>query len=155
MEELQEQGLLTTDYRGEPLEDGLQRYTEASATAEQLAEALHETDFPLDHPAHGEAPGERGPASAYYYLALLAAGLQQQGIAYPLEAYRIYRFLTRCAGETRTAPTLLKDAGVGLQSDVDVRRLTQSSFTAGQLAAVLGTAYSAVGHLAYKEAPDA
>lgn len=94
MEELQEQGLLTTDYRGEPLEDGLQRYTEASATAEQLAEALHETDFPLDHPAHGEAPGERGPASAYYYLALLAAGLQQQGIAYPLEAYRIYRFLT-------------------------------------------------------------
>ncbi|MGW6259938.1 hypothetical protein [Streptomyces sp. NPDC055085] len=84
VEELQEQGLLMTDYRGEPLDRVLHRYTEASASAEELAGQVGQTaDTPIEGAAHGDGPG------ADYFLAVLAADLQQQGIEYPLEAYRM------------------------------------------------------------------
>ncbi|MFJ4894968.1 hypothetical protein ACIP5U_33990 [Streptomyces sp. NPDC088788] len=91
-----------------------------------------------------------GPG-ADYFLAVLAADLQQQGIAYPLEAYRIYSFLARCAGEMRTALALLKASTQAGRTEADVRRYAASSVTAVQLASVLGTAYSASGHMAYNE----
>ncbi|MFF3617516.1 hypothetical protein [Streptomyces sp. NPDC002580] len=86
-------------------------------------------------------------------LAELVCDLQHRGIEYPLEAYRIYSFLTRCAGEMRTALALLKVSGEVLHNDDEVQRYTESSLTAVQLAGVLGKAYSAVGHLAYNAAP--
>ncbi|MFE2823394.1 hypothetical protein [Streptomyces sp. NPDC059271] len=146
VEELQEQGLLMTDYRGEPLDCVLHRYTEASASAEELAGPVGQAaDAPVEGAAHGDGPG------ADYFLAVLAADLQQQGIEYPLEAYRIYSYLTRCAGEMRTALALLKASAQEAGSEEAVRRYAASSFTAVQLAAALGTAYSASGHLAYNE----
>ncbi|MET7889009.1 hypothetical protein [Streptomyces avermitilis] len=149
VEELHEQGLLMTDYRSEPLDRVLQRYTEASTAAEELAGELGQAaDVTIEHPAHGDQPG------ADYFLAVLAADLQQQAIEYPLEAYRIYSFLTRCAGEMRTALALLKTSVQEGRNEEDIRRYAGSSFTAVQLAQVLGTAYSASGHLAYNEAPS-
>ncbi|MFD0069194.1 hypothetical protein ACFV99_39500 [Streptomyces sp. NPDC059944] len=47
---------------------------------------------------------------ADYFLSALAADLQQQGITYLLEVYRICSFLTRCAGEMSTDLVLLKAA---------------------------------------------
>ncbi|MCX4993461.1 hypothetical protein [Streptomyces sp. NBC_00568] len=82
-------------------------------------------------------------------LAELVCDLQHRGIEYPLEAYRIYSFLTRCVGEMRTVLALLEASGEVLQSDAEVQRYAESAV---QLAGVLGKAYSAVGHLAYKEA---
>ncbi|MCX4920072.1 hypothetical protein [Streptomyces sp. NBC_00687] len=149
VEELQEQGLLMTDYRGEPLDRVLHRYTEASAAAEELAGDLGQADNVMsEDPRPGDGPG------ADYLLAVLAADLQQQGITYPLEAYRIYSFLTRCAGEMRTALALLHAWSQEGRPDVDVRRYAASSFTAVQLAGALGTAYSASGRLAYNEEPS-
>lgn len=146
MTELQEQGLLMTDYRGEPLDRVLQRYTEASTAAEELAGELSQAaDVTIEHPGYGDQPG------ADYFLAVLAADLQQQAIEYPMEAYRIYSFLTRCAGEMRTALAQLKASAQEARSEEAVRRYAASSFTAVQLAGALGTAYSASGHLAYNE----
>ncbi|MCT9010563.1 hypothetical protein [Streptomyces rhizosphaerihabitans] len=145
VEELRDQGLLMTDYRGELLGDVLQRYAESSAAAEQLAGVLGEAG------SVGEVPAGNGSTTADHFLAVLAADLQHRGIEYPLEAYRIYSFLTRCAGEMRTALALLEASGEVLQSDDEVQRYAESSLTAVQLAGVLGKAYSAVGHLAYKE----
>ncbi|MFI6341011.1 hypothetical protein [Streptomyces sp. NPDC050535] len=148
VEELQEQGLLMTDYRGEPLDRVLHRYTEASAAAEELAGELGQAaDVTKEDPAPSDGPG------ADYFLAVLAADLQQQGIEYPLEAYRIYSYLTRCAGEMRTALALLKSSAQEAGSEEAVQRYSASSFTAVQLAGALGAAYSAAGHLAYNEEP--
>lgn len=56
VEGLRDQGRLMTDYRGEPLGEVLQRYTDSSLAAEQLADALG-TAFPVtEHPP----PGVRG-----------------------------------------------------------------------------------------------
>ncbi len=38
----------------------------------------------------------------------LVRALQERGIEYPLEAYRIHSHLTRCAGEMRTAIELVE-----------------------------------------------
>ncbi|MEV5795752.1 hypothetical protein [Streptomyces sp. NPDC052192] len=135
-----------TDYRGETLDRVLHHYTEASAAAEQLAGELGQAATVMsEDPGHGDGPG------ADYFLAVLAADLQQQGIEYPLEAYRIYSFLTRCAGEMRTALALLKASAQEVRNEEAVRRYAASSFRAVQLAGVLGRAYSASGHLAYNE----
>ncbi|MGW2787982.1 hypothetical protein ACWC3X_43625 [Streptomyces populi] len=85
-------------------------------------------------------------------MAVLAADLQHRGIGYPLEAYRIYSFLTRWAGEIRTALALLEASWKMHHNNDEVQRYAESSLTAVQFAGVLGQAYSAVGHLAYKEA---
>ncbi|MFG2435768.1 hypothetical protein [Streptomyces sp. NPDC048508] len=54
----------------------------------------------------------------------------------------------------RTALALLKASAQEGRTEADVRRYAASSFTAVQLASVLGTAYSASGHLAYNEEPS-
>jgi hypothetical protein len=106
--------------------------------------------------------GEQRPAAAARSLAELVTGLKCRGIEYPLEAYRIYSFLTRVAGEMRAALTLLRTSVAGRRDKELLRdetlgeaiqRYTDASLTAEELAGVLGRAYSAVGHLAYKEAP--
>ncbi|MFE9812922.1 hypothetical protein [Streptomyces sp. NPDC005548] len=149
VEELQEQGLLMTDYRGEPLDHVLHRYTEASTAAEALAgELVQPADVTIEDQALSDSPGSD------YFLAVLAADLQEQGIAYPLEAYRIYSYLTRCAGEMRAALTLLKASAQEAGDAEAFQRYAASSFTAVQLAGALGTAYSASGHLAYNEEPS-
>ncbi|MDX3762968.1 hypothetical protein ACWDBO_47155 [Streptomyces mirabilis] len=105
--------------------------------------------------------GEQGPAAAARSLAELVTDLKYREIEYPLEAYRIYGFLTRVAGE-RTALTLLRTSVASLRDkellrdetlDEAIQRYTDASVTAGELAGVVGRTYSAVGHLAYKEAP--
>ncbi|WP_328674174.1 hypothetical protein [Streptomyces sp. NBC_00328] len=135
-----------TDYRGEPLGGVLQRYAESSAAAEQLAGVLGEAGSVIEYQTYSEVPGGSGATASDHFLAVLAADLQHRGIEYPLEAYRIYSFLTRCAGEMRTALALLEVSGEVLQSDDEVQRYAESSLTAVQLAGVLGKAYSAVGH---------
>lgn len=107
----------------------------------------------------------RHAESAARSLAEFVTDLQYRGtgIEYPVEASRIYRDLTRAAGEMTTALTLLRTSTEGLRDkellrdetlDEAIRRYTGASVTAGELAGVLGGTYSAVGHLAYKEAPD-
>jgi hypothetical protein len=63
----------------------------------------------------------------------------------------------------RTALTLLRTSVEGLRDrellrdetlDEAIQRYTDASVRAEELAGVLGSAYSAVGHLAYKEAPS-
>ncbi|MFF0191103.1 hypothetical protein [Streptomyces sp. NPDC005244] len=71
-----------------------------------------------------------------------------------MEAYRVYSYLTRCAGEMRTALTLLKTSAQATGDEEAGQRYAAASFTAVQLAGALGTAYSASGHLAYNEAPS-
>lgn len=153
-----------TDYRGEPLGEVLQRYTDSSLEAEQLADVLGKA-FPVtEHPAYEEVPGgEQGSAAAVRSLAEFVTGLKYRGIEYPVEAYRIFSFLTRVAGEMRTALTLLGTSVEGLRDgelltderlDEAIQGYTGASVTAGELAGVLGRAYSAVGHLAYREAPS-
>ncbi|MFD9286211.1 hypothetical protein ACFWD7_55440 [Streptomyces mirabilis] len=164
VEGLQEQDRLMTDYRGEPLGEVLQRYTDSSLAAEQLANMLGKARPVTEHPAHKEVlDGEQRPAAAARSLAELVTDLKYRGIEYPVEAYRIYSFLTRVAGEMRTALTLLRTSIEGLRDkellrdetlDEAIQRYTDASVTAGELAGVLGRAYSAVGHLAYKEAPS-
>ncbi|MFF2129772.1 hypothetical protein ACFVW1_31190 [Streptomyces olivochromogenes] len=164
VEVLREQDRLMTDYRGEPLGEVLQRYTDSSLAAEQLADVLGKARPVTEHPAYEEVPGgEQGPAAAASSLAELVTGLEYRGIEYPVEAYRIYSFLTRVAGEMRTALTLLRTSTEGLRDeellrdetlDEAIRRYTDASVTAAELAGVLGRAYSAVGHLAYREAPS-
>ncbi|MFJ9752531.1 hypothetical protein [Streptomyces chartreusis] len=104
-------------------------------------------------------------------LVELVNALHRQGIEKPVEAYHIYSYLTRSAAEMRNALDLIEgsvremDAKGRLQSDQrggslehTVRRFTESSNAAqelaGGLADTMGKAYSAVGHLAYKEAPE-
>ncbi|MFE2569310.1 hypothetical protein [Streptomyces mirabilis] len=164
VEGLREQDRLMTDYRGEPLGEVLQRYTDSSLAAEQLADVLGKARPVTEQPAYEEVPGgEQGLAAAARSLAELVTGLEYRGIEYPVEAYRIYSFLTRVAGEMRTALTLLRTSVAGLRDkellrdetlDEAVQRYTGASVTAGELAGVLGRAYSAVGYLAYKEAPS-
>ncbi|MEU8478114.1 hypothetical protein [Streptomyces hygroscopicus] len=101
----------------------------------------------------------------------LVRALQDRGIEYPLEAYRVYSYLTRCAGEMRTAIELVEAAVQGLQDrgllrsdyrgeplDEVLRRFTESSAAAKDLAGALhgrlSTAHSAVGHVAYREEPE-
>ncbi|MFD8221766.1 hypothetical protein ACFV2U_51080, partial [Streptomyces sp. NPDC059697] len=54
--------------------------------------------------------------------------------------------------------TTLRMAGANpgrkVEHDEAIQRYTDASVTAEELAGVLGRAYSAVGHLAYKEAPS-
>lgn len=109
--------------------------------------------------------------SAARSLVDLVNALHRQGIEKPLEAYRIYSYLTQAAAEMRNALALIEDsvqelrAKGRLQSDHRggsleglVRRFTESSNAAQDLTSGLadkmGNAYSAVGHLAYKEAPE-
>ncbi|MET9411822.1 hypothetical protein ABZX90_39820 [Streptomyces sp. NPDC002935] len=78
----------------------LQRYTESAIAAGQLAGVLGEADSTIEHQAFKkEASDETEPETAVRFLADLVASLQQRGIEYPLEAYQVSSFLTRCAGE--------------------------------------------------------
>ncbi|MET7575202.1 hypothetical protein ABZT04_43110 [Streptomyces sp. NPDC005492] len=104
-------------------------------------------------------------------LSELVGALQYRGITYPLEAYRIFSYLTRTAGELRTAVELLGTSVQGLHDrdrlmtdyrgeplDEVIERFTElcgrSMDLAGGLNGTLSKAHSAVGHLAYKETPD-
>ncbi|MFC9634354.1 hypothetical protein ACFTY8_35135 [Streptomyces mirabilis] len=90
VEGLREQDRLMTDYRGEPLGEVLQRYTDSSLAAEQLANVLGKARPVTERPAHKEVlDGEQGPAAAARSLAELVTGLKYRGIEYPAEAYRI------------------------------------------------------------------
>ncbi|WP_331747832.1 hypothetical protein OIA45_45470 (plasmid) [Streptomyces chartreusis] len=109
--------------------------------------------------------------SAARSLVELVNALHRQGLQYPAEAYHIYSYVTRAAAEMRNVVDLIEgsiremnakgrlrcDRQGGSLEDV-VRRFTESSSTAqdlaGGLADKMGKAYSAVGHLAYKEAPE-
>ena len=109
--------------------------------------------------------------SAARSLVALVRVLQDRGVAYPLDAYRAYGYLTRCAGELRTAIELI-EASVEKLRDNDrlrtdyrgepldevLQRFLESSDAgkdqAGQLHSGLATAHSALGHVAYKETPD-
>ncbi|MFD7409736.1 hypothetical protein ACFV7R_45745 [Streptomyces sp. NPDC059866] len=104
-------------------------------------------------------------------LVELVAALQARGIEYPLEAYRIYSYLTRAAGEMRTALDLVGTSVQGLHDsgrlmsdyrgeplDEVLERFALSSGRArdlaGDLHGNLSKAHSAIGHVAYKEAPE-
>ncbi|MFD3622327.1 hypothetical protein ACFWWT_45685 [Streptomyces sp. NPDC058676] len=90
---------------------------------------------------------------------------------YRLEAYRIFSYLTRAAGEMRTALDLVGTSVQGLHDrgllmsdyrgeplDEVLERFTQSSGRArdlaGDLHGNLSKAHSAVGHLAYNDASE-
>ncbi|MGW7571909.1 hypothetical protein ACWGJV_37285 [Streptomyces tendae] len=85
-------------------------------------------------------------------------------------ARRTYSYLTRCAGELRTAIELIETSVQQLQDrgqlmsdyrgeplDDVLQQFTQSSDAAkdlgGELHGQLSTAYSAIGRVAYKEQP--
>lgn len=98
----------------------------------------------------------------------LVSVLQNRGLEYPLEAYRIYGYLTRVAGEMGTALDLI---GTSLQEMNEkgnlmsdwrgdplgevLERFNRASGKArnlaGELHGNLSETHSAVGHLAYKE----
>ncbi|WP_406465013.1 hypothetical protein OH768_53730 [Streptomyces sp. NBC_01622] len=101
-------------------------------------------------------------------LVELVAALQDRGITYPLEAYRIFSYLTRTTGELRTAIELLRASAWDLEDRgrlmtgcrgeplVEViERFSElrgrSRDLAGGLNGTLSKGHSAVGHLAYKE----
>ncbi|MFF4733298.1 hypothetical protein ACFY3M_50500 [Streptomyces mirabilis] len=101
----------------------------------------------------------------------LVTVLQTRGIKYPLEAYRVLSYLTRAAGEMRTALDLLETSVQGLHDrgllmsdyrgeplDEVIERFAEASGRArdlaGDLNGNLSKAYSAVGRLAYKEASE-
>ncbi|MFD3930221.1 hypothetical protein [Streptomyces sp. NPDC058614] len=64
VEGLQDKGLLMSDYRGEPLDEVLERYAESTAEAEQLAGVLGESDSAVERQAYKEeASGEAGPTT--------------------------------------------------------------------------------------------
>jgi hypothetical protein len=104
-------------------------------------------------------------------LVELVRALQYSGIEYPVEAHRVHSYLTRCAGELRTAIELieasvqqLQDKGLlmsdyrGEPLDDVLQRFTESSDAAKDLAGALhgrlSTAYSAIGRVAYREEPE-
>ncbi|MDG9709589.1 hypothetical protein [Streptomyces sp. DH10] len=113
---------------------------------------------------------EQDAEGAARSLVELVRALQERGIEYPLEAYRVYSYLTRCAGEMRTAIELI-EASVQRLEDKDLlrsdyrreplddvlQRFTEASGNAKDLAGALhgrlSTAHSAIGHVAYKEEP--
>jgi hypothetical protein len=114
---------------------------------------------------------EQDAEGAARSLVELVRALQERGIEYPLEAYRVHGYLTRCAGEMRTAIELIEAAVQGLQDkgllmsdyrgeplDDVLQRFTESSDAAKDLAGALhgrlSTAYSAIGRVAYKETPE-
>ncbi|MGW3160354.1 hypothetical protein [Streptomyces sp. NPDC001089] len=163
IEGLQEQDRLMTDFRGEPLDRLLQRYREASLAAELRASLLRGAFPAADRPISTDTSGEHRPIAAARSLAELVTGLTYRGVEYPQDAYRIYSYLTRVAGEMRTALTLLKTSAESLRDKEPRRHETlgaaaqkyaAASVTAGQLASALNEAYSAIGHLAYKETQD-
>ncbi|MFM9500060.1 hypothetical protein ACKI1Q_41605 [Streptomyces galilaeus] len=104
-------------------------------------------------------------------LVELVRALQDRGIEYPLEAYSVHSYLTRCAGEMRTAIELIEASVQGMQDkgllksdyrgeplDDVLQRFTESTGKAKDLAGALhgrlSTAHSAIGHVAYKEKPE-
>ncbi|CAM5710769.1 hypothetical protein [Streptomyces griseorubiginosus] len=104
-------------------------------------------------------------------LVELVRALQDRGIERPVEAYRVHSYLTRCAGELRTAVELIEASVQQLQNrgrlmsdsrgepfDDVLQRFTESSAAAkdlvGALHGRLNTAYSAIGHVAYKDGPE-
>jgi hypothetical protein len=104
-------------------------------------------------------------------LVELVRALQDRGVEYPLEAYRVYSYLTRCAGEMRTAIELIESSVQRLQDqellrtdyrgeplDDVLQRYTEASDAAKDLAGGLhrrlSTAHSAIGHVAYKEGSE-
>ncbi|MFE6904029.1 hypothetical protein ACFVFJ_45740 [Streptomyces sp. NPDC057717] len=114
---------------------------------------------------------EQSAEGAARSLAELVAELETRGIEYPGEAYRIYGYLTRAAGEMRTALDLIGTAVQGLQDkghlmsdfrgeplDEVLDRFTEYSVAsqdlAGEVVNKLSKTYSAVGYLAYKETPE-
>uniref|UniRef100_A0AAU2UXD8 Uncharacterized protein n=1 Tax=Streptomyces sp. NBC_00003 TaxID=2903608 RepID=A0AAU2UXD8_9ACTN len=103
-------------------------------------------------------------------LVELVRALQDRGIDYPGEAHRVHSYLTRCAGEMRTAIELIEDSVQQLQDrellmsdyrgeplDDVLQRFTESSDAAKDLAGALhgrlNTTYSAIGRVAYKDGP--
>ncbi|MFG2463751.1 hypothetical protein ACGFWE_42895 [Streptomyces sp. NPDC048523] len=103
-------------------------------------------------------------------LVELVRTLQYRGIEYPGEAHRVHSYLTRCAGELRTAIELIEASVQQLQDkeqlmsdyrgeplDDVLQRFTESSDAAKDLAGALhgrlSTAYSAIGRVAYKDGP--
>ncbi|MCX4581169.1 hypothetical protein OHB41_50375 [Streptomyces sp. NBC_01571] len=160
VEGLQERDRLMTDYRGVALDQVLQRYREASLAAELRAGLLRGSFPAVDRPVSQGASGEYRPVAAARSLAELVTGLTYRGLEYPQDAYRIYSYLTRVAGEMRTALTLLKTSAESLRDKeprehetlgTSAQQYAGASVTAGQLASALNEAYSAIGHLAYKE----
>ncbi|MFE9018121.1 hypothetical protein ACFYNL_06035 [Streptomyces sp. NPDC007808] len=121
---------------------------------------------------HGSFSGSRrNSVRAARSLVDLINALHRQGLQYPGEACGIYSYLTRAAAEMRNALNLVEGsvqemrAKGRLQTDLRggsledvVRQFTESSHgapdLAGGLAGRMGKAYSAVGHLAYMEAPE-
>ncbi|MET7929586.1 hypothetical protein ABZT43_37680 [Streptomyces sp. NPDC005349] len=100
-------------------------------------------------------------------LVELVNALETGGLQYPLEAYRIYSYLTRVAGEMVNALGLVEASLQGLHEEgclmSDYRgepldEVTQSSGQArglaGELNGHLGKAFAAAGYLAYNEAPS-
>lgn len=109
--------------------------------------------------------------SAARSLVELVNALHRQGLQYPAEAYHIYSYVTRAAAEMRNVVDLIEgsiremNAKGRLRCDRQggslegvVRRFPESSSAAqdlaGGLADKMGKAYSAVGHLAYRKAPE-
>ncbi|MFJ9909653.1 hypothetical protein ACIRVK_43810 [Streptomyces sp. NPDC101152] len=98
---------------------------------------------------------EQNAEGAARSLVELVYALQDGGIKYSLEAYRILSYLTRAAGEMKTALDLLETSVQGLHD----RGLLMSDYwgdrdLAGGLHGNLSTAHSTVGHLAYNEASE-
>lgn len=160
---LRERDRLVTDYRGVALDEVLQRYREASLAAELRAGLLQGAFPAVDRQVSQGASGESRPSAAARSLTELVTGLTYRGLEYPQDAYRVYSYLTRVAGEMRTALTLLKTSAESLRDkeprgherlDTAAQQYAGASVTAGQLAFALNEAYSAIGHLAYKETQD-
>ncbi|MFI6494032.1 hypothetical protein [Streptomyces sp. NPDC050564] len=63
VEGLQDKDLLMTDCRGEPLDEVLQRHTEWTVAAQQLAAKLGKAYSAVGDLAYKEAPDEQGPAT--------------------------------------------------------------------------------------------
>ncbi|MGW2827089.1 hypothetical protein ACWC24_39865 [Streptomyces sp. NPDC001443] len=139
------------------------RQHRSSAIAPSKENRVHMSETTMNIEQHAE--------DASRSLVDLVRALHNDGIDYPLEAYRVLSYLTRVAGEMRTALDLLDTSVQSLQNkgrlmsdsrgeplDEVIARFTQSSGRArdlaGDLNATLAKAYSAVGHLAYKEAPE-
>jgi hypothetical protein len=119
----------------------------------------------------GAAAAPRVAEGAARSLVELVRALQYSGIEYPVEAHRVHSYLTRCAGELRTAIGLieasvqqLQDKGLlmsdyrGEPLDDVLQRFPESSDAAKDLAGALhgrlSTAYSAIGRVAYREEPE-
>ncbi|MBT2509424.1 hypothetical protein J7I98_26800 [Streptomyces sp. ISL-98] len=104
-------------------------------------------------------------------LVELVSALENGGLQYPLEAYRIYSYFTRAAAEMGNALDLIGACVQGLHEkgrlmsdyrgeplDEVLERFTQSSGKArdlaGELHGSLSKAHAAVGRIAYDDAPE-